>query len=1156
MKDTLLKILKISLLPITGILIILLVFGLVLSLDWPWWVGIFLLFALVGLVIGALFLRKLWLKRREQKFVQQIIEQDEARLKTIKGSEKDELKDLQIRWKEAVDTLRRSHLRKYGNPLYVLPWYLIMGESGSGKTTAIRSARLSSPFVEVTRTSGISGTQNCDWWFFEQAIIIDTAGRYAIPVDEGKDKEEWQKFLNLLVKYRKREPIHGLIVTVPADKLLESTPEVLEEDGRNIRRRIDELMRVLGVKFPVYVLVTKCDLIQGMTKFCDSLPEQSTEQPMGVINQDLSTDVTAFINRAFNTLSERLRNLRLLLLHKPESKEVDPGLLLFPEEFENLKQGIESFMKTAFQENPYQETPVLRGLFFSSGRQEGSPFSHFLNTLGLIGEKEVLPGTDRGLFLHDFFSKILPKDRGLFAPTRHALEWQSLTRNLGMVSWVVIWIAICGLLSFAFVKNLKTLRGASHEFVKPPVIEGEFMTDFMTMDRFHRAISKIEEQNRDWWIPRFGLNESINVEKELKGKYCRQFGNEFLAPIDKRMKETALINFTADTPDDIAAQYIMQLVRRINLLNARLKGEDAEVIKTLPRPPFAPLLATVGEDIEPEIRQRFGQLYLYYVMWRSDIGEVGKEIDIFQSWLKQLLQVKAPIPRWIAVWVNREGSVPPVTLGDFWGGKTAAEDEKTIPPAYCRQGKEMIDSLIKEIETALPNPMIFVGQKKEFDKWYRNKSFQVWQAFSEAFPEGKGRLNTKEEWRRMAAKMSTTEGPYFAFIERITSDLEPLVENRNAPSWLHQIYQFNSIRKIGSAGKGTIAKAAEKGKKVITTLEKKLRKDAGKTSESKLTAISAYRKYQEALNAISTVSASGNQAYQMTLQAFTEDPATGESPFLTAYKAAVQLKTNITEEKLSDLVWNLVLGPFDFIWEYALRETACKLQNQWEEEVLAEVQGASSDQAVELLIGKNGYAWKFVKESAQPFVKYRQGRGYHARKVFGRTVPFEPSFFTFLKKGASAHADALTRQSYKVLIEGLPTDANSDARLKPHATHLELQCGSLIQILDNYHFPVSNNFIWSPQSCSDVIFKIEIGDIVLTRHYRGPQAFVDFLEDFQRGYRTFKPWEFPRERKALEDMGIKYIKANYKFRGARAVLKKFRSRPERIVRRITECWEQ
>ncbi|RJR17432.1 MAG: type VI secretion system protein ImpL [Nitrospiraceae bacterium] len=1153
MKDTLLKVLKISLIAITAILVVLLIFGITLSLDWPWWVGFFLLLALVGIGIGVIFLRKLMLRKKEQQFVQQVIAQDEARMKAASGKEKDELKDLQAKWKEAVEALRRSHLRKYGNPLYVLPWYLIMGESGSGKTTSIKSARLSSPFVEVTHTSGISGTRNCDWWFFEQAIIIDTAGRYAVPVDEGKDKEEWQGFLSLLVKYRKKEPLHGLIVTVAANKLLEGTVEALEEDGKNIRRRIDELMRVLGIKFPVYVLVTKCDLIQGMTRFCDHLPEESTGQPMGVMNSDLSKDIDAFIKRAMNTVGERLRNLRILLLNKPEAGGVDPGLLLFPEEFENLSRGIEAFMKGAFQENPYQETPVLRGLFFSSGRQEGSPYSHFLSKLGLIGEKEVLPGTNKGLFLHDFFSKILPGDRGLFAPTRRAVEWQTLTRNLGLVSWVIIGIAICGLLSFSFVKNLRTLRGASREFAKPPVMQRDFMSDLVTMNRFSNAILKVEEQNRGWWIPRFGLNESINVEKGLKEKYCGQYRSGFLSPLDRRMKETTLISLSASTPDEVVGQYIVHFARRINLLKARLDGEDAEAIKARPQPSHVALLTTVGQDVSAEERQTFGRLYFNYIIWRSDIGEISKEIDIFQSWLKQMLALKTGASTWLAASVNSEGSVPAVTLGDFWGGTAASGDEPSVAPAFTSKGKEMVDSLIREIESAIDDPLFFSGRKQEFNRWLRNKSFETWEAFCTDFSKGKVRLKTKEEWQKKASQMSTDEGPYFALVNKIASELKPLTEEGSAPSWLSQVYEIQSARSIGTAGKGAIAKAAEKGKGVIDTVEKKLGRDTGETAGAKLSAISASSRYQDALNAITAVSASRNQAYQMAAKTFSEDPAAGESPFYRASRAADNLKYAVAGSP-SDIVRSLISGPFDFLWEYTLMETACDLQSQWEEKALAEVQGASGQQAVDLMLGQDGLAWKFVKETAAPFVRFRQGMGYGPVELFGRTVPFKPSFFSFLKQGAGARADAITRQSYNITIKGLPTDSNQDAKIKPHATHLDLQCVDGTVSLNNYHFPVSKTFIWSPQTCNDTVLKIDIGNIVLTRFYRGPQGFADFLAEFQSGSRSFNANEFPQQSGELHNLGIRYIKVNYSFRGAQEVLNKSMARPGEIVRSITACW--
>jgi len=1159
MKNTFLKVLKISLIVLAAILIILLVFGIVLSLNWPLWVGFFLLLILIGLGIGLLFVRKMWLRRREQRFVQQVIEQDESHLKTLTGKERDDLKELQERWKEAIEALRRSHLRKYGNPLYVLPWYLVMGESGSGKTTAINSAKLSSPFVEVLRTSGISGTRNCDWWFFEQAIILDTAGRYAIPVDEGRDKEEWQRFLNLLIKYRKREPIHGLIIAMAADKLLEAAPEALEEDGRNIRRRIDELMRVLGIKFPVYVLVTKCDLVQGMTQFCDRLPEKGLDQPMGFINQDLSKDVAAFQDRAINTIGERLRNLRILLLHQPESKGIDPGLLLFPEEFENLKRGLDSFIRGAFKENPYQETPILRGLFFSSGRQEGTPYSHFLKALGLIGEKEVLPGTSRGLFLHDFFANVLPKDRGLFAPTKRAIEWNILTRNLGLTAWVVLIIALCGLLSFSFVKNLRTIRGASYEFAKPLVLRGDILADLITMDRFQQAILKVESQNRNWWIPRFGLNESLKVEVGLKNKYCKQFQSGFLTSFDKQLAGS-MANLTTATSDDIIGQYITHLVRRINLLKARLEDQPFQTLQTKPQPSYDPIMFMADQKTVPEMKKKFGDLYLYYLVWRLDTGEIKKEIDVLQAWLKDILTLKRTNLHWLVVWGDKQGSVPYITLQDFWGGSSTASGEKAIAPSFTRKGKDLVDSLVKEIESALPDPLVLANQKLEFDKWYRSVCFDAWQNFGAIFPKGVERLKGLKERQPMAAKMATEQGPYYALLNKIAIELEPLVKGEGLPAWLQQVYRFQIVKNLsktqGAAG-GLLGKAAEEGKKLIGTIEKTIGKDAGgETPESQMLAAKAYQEYLNALVALAPVSTSRSQAFQMTSQVYSEDPSTSKSPIFTAYGAVTKLKNNMTKGRpTEEIFWKLITGPIEYLWFYARTETACYLQSQWEEKVLAETQGATGQQAMQLLLGPEGHVWKFLKGPAGPFVARSLQRGYFAKEALGGALPFEASFFAFLTKGAQAQAAAMTKQNYNVVIKGIPTDTNPEARLKPHSTKLELQCGGSVQGLINLNYPVSKTFNWSPETCGDVLFQIEVGDIVLTKKYTGNQAFPEFLQDLRGGHRTFSPNEFPGEKAALEKIGIKYIKVNYQFMGDQAVLGQIRSLPGHAPKDIVRCWE-
>jgi type VI secretion system protein ImpL len=1146
MKTNLVKFLKVFLIAAAAILILLLLFGVALLLDWPWWMGFFLGLVLAGLVVGGFFVRKVLLRRREQSFVQEVIEQDESRLRAASEKERDEFRELQERWKGAVEALWRSHLRKFGNPLYVLPWYLVMGESGSGKTTAIGSARLASPFADFTRTSGISGTRNCDWWFFEQAILIDTAGRYAIPVDEGRDKEEWQQFLNLLVKYRKKEPIHGLIVTVAADKLLEAAPETLEEDGRTIRRRIEELMRVLGTRFPVYLLVTKCDLVQGMMQFCDRLPEKALDQPMGYVNQDLSPDSVAFLDRAMGTLDDRLRNLRLLLVHRPSAGPVDPGLLLFPEEFGNLRRGLAPFVRAAFRENPYQETPLLRGLFASSGRQEGTPFSHFLKALGMIGEKEVLPGTSRGLFLHDFFARVLPGDRKLLAPTRKAVEWRLLTRNLGIAAWVLLGLSLCGLLSFSFVKNLRTVREVSREFAKAPPLQGDVLADMIAMDRFREEIRKVEDRNRSWWVPRFGLRESLKVEAGLKERFCRQFQEGFLTPYDRRLAE-AVSGLGTSVGDDILGQYVLHLVRRANLLRARLDGDSVASLRARSQPAYVPRLPAAGPEGDPAVRNTFGALYFHYLVWRQDPGDLAKEVAILQSWLRHLLALKGGNIQWLVAWVDRHGGVPPTTLGDFWEGEELP-GEKVIPPSFTRQGKETIDAVVREIETALPDPALFADRKTALAAWYRNAAFAAWRDFAAVFPRGVERLKGEKEWQQAAARMDAEQSPFFVFLDRVATDLEPLTEGGNLPPWLQQVYRFQMAKATG-------ARASAEMKGLVAKVGKVLGKGSGEPMDPQSRAVRAYQDYQAALAAITPAAGSRSQAVELCTLTFSEDPATGSSPFFKAYTAAAGIAGGAAEGGARDDVFGkLVAGPAVFLWGFVRSETACHLQGQWEEKVLAGAQGAAGPQAAALLLGQDGPVWKFVKGDAAPFVGWNVQRGYHAKEVLGGAVPVDASLFGFLSRGA--RASAMAKASYTVTVRGLPTEANPGARRLPESTTIELQCADGVQRLANYNYPTSRSFQWSPDACGDVTFRIRIGDLSLTRKYAGSRSFSDFLRDFPAGRRTFRAEEFPAERAALQGMGVKTIRVSYQFGGDAGAVIQVGGVSGTIPRSIVRCWEQ
>jgi len=1155
------KIFKIALI-LAGILLLgLLLVGAVLVLNWPWWTVLFLVLGLIGLGLGVIFIRKIWLRNREQQFLDQVIKQDDLRIRSLADQEREQSQELQDKWKEAIATLKSSHLKKKGNPLYVLPWYLVLGESGSGKTTAIQSAGLTSPFAEYTRVGGISGTRNCDWWFFDSSIILDTAGRYAMAVDEERDKEEWREFLPLLAKYRKREPLNGLIVTIAADKLLSAGNAELQQDGIAIRNRINELMLTLGMKFPVYLLVTKCDLVQGMTQFCDNLPEAVLNQAMGCVNEEFKGQPANFIANALHTIDDRLRNLRLLLLHQPKTREVDPALLLFPDEFAKLKTGLETFINEAFQDNPYQEKAIFRGIFFSSGRQEGTPYSHFLQNLGLLSAKDVLPGTNRGLFLHDFFAKILPKDRRLFAPTMRSLEWSRLTRNLGLTSWVTLMLALCGLLSFSFVKNLAPLRQVPVEFLHMPQMQGEILSDLGLLERYRKTVAGIEQANENWWIPRFGLNESLEVEDQFKTRFSEQFKHDFLTPRDQLLA-SSIDGFNVKTDDQVIADYVTLLIRRIDLLQARLNGDDVLPLAENDPAPFAVLLPA-GTGQLPETVPQTASLYGSYLLWNQNENQLQLEKNELKQLLKKTIAAKGNSLQWLVAWANQQPDLKAVTLGQFWLGEPTSQGQSiAVAPAYTLAGKERIDRFLKEMEEAFADSGVSFsgGPAAQFVTWYRQNYYAAWRQFASDFSKGDDLLHGLTGWRQMAQVIDTQQGPYWALFDRMSEELLPLSGAESTPAWVKQLFRVqlakNQAAVEAGQDQGFLGKAGQEGRKLLDRISQVLGKtNEGGTFQQQDQAAKSLQAYRAALDEVSALGASRRAAFDIAVATFNEDPVASKAPFHVAYRSLTVFRRQLgIDDGSQDVIGALVQGPFDFLWRFVVGESGCMLQNLWESEVLTEIRGLNDPRAVEeVLFGADGFAKNFAKGTAGPFLGRSRSRGYYPKRVLGQDIAFQKSFLSFLGKGSVARPAVLS--NYTVRIEGLPTEANRDAVYQPHATHLELQCGGQATRLDNFQFRVSQNFVWSPNDCGDVLFQIEVGKLVLTKRYSGPQSFPEFLKDFRGGEKTFRPDDFPGQSSALKSMGINMIKVKYLFSGEEKVLEQMRPSLGAVPSTIVRCSE-
>src|SRR5579871_411224 len=218
---------------------------------------------------------------------------------------------LKDRMKDALVTLKTAGGKK-GDFLYDLPWYVIIGPPGSGKTTALVNSGLKFPLSQgatPAAIAGVGGTRYCDWWFSEDAVLIDTAGRYTTQDSDAKaDKQSWLAFLDLLKNNRPRQPINGVLVAISLEDLMTLSPAEISAHANAIRSRLLELHDRLQVDFPVYAVFTKCDLIAGFIEYFANLTDQSRRQVWGATFQtnDKSRSFVGDIPAEFDLLVQQL----------------------------------------------------------------------------------------------------------------------------------------------------------------------------------------------------------------------------------------------------------------------------------------------------------------------------------------------------------------------------------------------------------------------------------------------------------------------------------------------------------------------------------------------------------------------------------------------------------------------------------------------------------------------------------------------------------------------------------------------------------------------------------------------------------------------------------------------------------------------------------
>lgn len=316
-----------------------------------------------------------------------------------------EVAELQKRFQSALATLRTARFenrpaggRSY---LYQLPWYMFIGAPGSGKTTALVHSGLRFPLAEQLgkgEVQGVGGTRNCDWWFTDQAVLLDTAGRYTTQSSNREvDASAWLAFLRMLRRFRGSQPLNGALITLSVQDLLTQSAAERADYARSVRRRIQELYGELGVRFPLYLLVTKADLLAGFFDFFSDMGREQREQVWGVTfdypPQGQSAEAGQRFSAEFGKLCSRLYEGLFSRIENERDAERRARIYSFPQQFSTLGPLIEAFLNEVFGDSAFEERGLLRGVYFTSGTQEGTPFDRVLGSLArtLKLERKVIP---------------------------------------------------------------------------------------------------------------------------------------------------------------------------------------------------------------------------------------------------------------------------------------------------------------------------------------------------------------------------------------------------------------------------------------------------------------------------------------------------------------------------------------------------------------------------------------------------------------------------------------------------------------------------------------------------------------------------------------------------------------------------------------------
>ncbi|KIG13332.1 IcmF-related protein [Enhygromyxa salina] len=542
-------------------LLILVVWGLWWFLKLPIWVAVLATVIIILVVVAIVVVGILKARRAANKIEKALASQGAAQAAGARPDMQADINAMSSEFNKAVGALKGSRLGK--EALYALPWYVIIGPPGVGKSTALRNSGLQFPYLSEKgggAVKGIGGTRNCDWWMTNQAVIVDTAGRYTT---EDTDRDEWIAFLDLLKDTRPKRPINGILLAVSVADLALAAEGEINTMATKIRARIDEVTKHLEMSVPVYVLFTKCDLLPGFVEMYSEMGKSERKSIWGftlpVTGAYAGVDPTGTFCDQFDRLADRTEQRSLRRMGDDRRVESRGKIYEFPQHFELLRDNLASFIGLVFTGNVYAETPMLRGCYFTSGTQEGRPIDRLMGSMAqAFGMQSALAGQPqveaRSYFLGNLFNKVIFADRELARRSTKHVRKAAIIKWAGAGGIFATAVGFCVLPVRSMKANQQVLATVSGAVDKVGDEEADAGAPIPNVDRLYplyeaqAELYGYEHDSRPFKL-RWGMYQANELQEPTRSLFGRSVREELIVPIMKD-KQLELTNFAARYPGD------------------------------------------------------------------------------------------------------------------------------------------------------------------------------------------------------------------------------------------------------------------------------------------------------------------------------------------------------------------------------------------------------------------------------------------------------------------------------------------------------------------------------------------------------------------------------------------------------------------------------